>query len=69
MKCGSKTAYFAFMNDPLYQVSYSPAQFGVGPDSYEHVLEIMQGMQGAFDQNPVPLKTEDAGILLKPFFK
>ena len=51
------------------EVPDSLAQFGVGPDSYEHVLEIMQGMQGAFDQNPVPLKTEDAGILLKPFFK
>jgi len=51
------------------KVPDSLVQFGVGPDSYEHVLEIMQGMQGAFDQNPVPLKTEDADILLKPFFK
>ena len=27
----------------------------------------MQGMQGAFDQNRVPLKVEDVGAIIKPF--
>lgn len=41
--------------------------FGVADDRFEHICEIMQGMQGAFDQNPVPLKVEDVGTIIKPF--
>ena len=42
--------------------------FGVGDEDYDHVYEIMQGLQGAFDQNPIPLEVKDVGILLDPFF-
>ena len=48
-------------------VPKSLSVFGVSQDRL-HICEIMQGMQGAFDQNPVPLKVEDVGAIIKPFF-
>lgn len=42
--------------------------FGIGPEQKEHVISIMQGLQGAFDQNPVKLRVEEVGKLLDPFF-
>jgi alcohol dehydrogenase len=67
----AKCDHFLQLMEELFgslKVPKSLSSFGIEADCYEHVLEIMQGLQGAFDQNPVSLKVEDAGILLKPFF-
>ena len=43
--------------------------FGIGADRFQHVLEIMQTQQPAFDQNPVPFTLGDhMPEFLKKFF-
>jgi alcohol dehydrogenase class IV len=49
-------------------VPKSLSAFGIAGDRFEHICEIMEGMQGAFDQNPVPMRVEDVGAIIKPFF-
>jgi alcohol dehydrogenase len=43
--------------------------FGLGPEMYPNVLEICQGLQPAFDQNPVPFSVQnDLPSFLKSYF-
>lgn len=44
------------------------SEFGIGPEQFDKVLQVMGTQQAAFDQNPVPFTLDkDLPILLKPF--
>jgi alcohol dehydrogenase class IV len=44
------------------------SEFKISKENYDHVMEIIRILQGAFDQNPIKLKVEDAGKILDRFF-
>ncbi len=53
----------------LLHVPTRLATFGIGPDKYEHVLEIMKTQQPGFDQNPVPFTVQgELPAFLKAYF-
>ena len=48
-------------------VPKSLSEFGVTNKDYDHVVEITQGLQGAFDQNPISLDVKDVGKIIDSF--
>lgn len=48
------------------EVPKTLADWGIGPEQYEHVIQIMQTQQPGFDQNPVPFTV---GEHLPPFMR
>ena len=49
-------------------VPKSLSEFGITKKDYDHIVEITQGLQGAFDQNPIPLDVKDVGKIIDSFF-
>jgi alcohol dehydrogenase class IV len=54
---------FEYLNVPK-----SLSEFGVTKKDYDHIVEITQGLQGAFDQNPIPLDVKNVGKIIDSFF-
>jgi alcohol dehydrogenase len=52
----------------LLNVPTSFETFGISDECFSHIVEIMQPLQGAFDQNPVKLDVKNVDELLRPFF-
>jgi alcohol dehydrogenase class IV len=49
-------------------VPKSLSEFGITKKDYDHIVEITQGLQGAFDQNPIPLDVKNVGKIIDSFF-
>ena len=55
------------MRNLYLNVPKSLSEFGVTNKDYDHVVEITQGLQGAFDQNPISLDVKDVGKIIDSF--
>ena len=67
-----KSKEFLVLLDKLSEKLTVPKKlsiFGIKKENYEHVIEIMQLLQAAFDQNPVHLDVKNTGIILDSFFE